>query len=138
MVNQGSAAVDGHVKSGADVVHSHRAQRAEPFDEDRDRNALHRVEVRHASTGDGVVAGLEQDLARQIADRRGARSDQRSPEPGNGSIARKHHDWPSSDVRWFAPPHFAAPRQRRHVALAAARKEARSPHWSGSSTGLAP
>jgi hypothetical protein len=52
-------------------------------------------------------------------------------------IPRNHHDGAASDVGQLTPPDFGAPGIVAHEAAADSRKEARSPHSSGSLNGCA-
>jgi hypothetical protein len=128
-------AVDGHFECPAYGAHPVAAQCAEPIHEDRDRHALDRVQVDRTSPGDGIVTGLQDDLARESADRRRARRDDRSAQSGNGYVPRQHHNGTAPDVGKLGPPQLATPGGRRHEAAAASRNDARSPHSSGSSMG---
>ena len=84
-----------------------------------------------------VVAGFEDDLARQTPDRRGARCHQCTSQVWDRSVSGQHDHGAATDLGWLAPPHLATSGQARHVAAAALRNESRSPHSSRSSIGCA-
>ena len=66
---------DGHIKRCADFTHALAAQRSQPDDQHRDRDALDRIEIHGAWTWYGILAGFEKNLARQPSDCCGAGGD---------------------------------------------------------------
>lgn len=68
-------AADGDIERGADFTHALAAQRSQPVDEYGDRDALDRIEIHGAWTWYGILAGFEQNLARQPSDCCGAGGD---------------------------------------------------------------
>ena len=128
-------AVDCDCQSGADLPHPVIGQPAEAFDEDCDRDRLDRVEVDGRAKRHGVLAGFEEDLAREASDGGRARRDQCPTVTRDHDITRQDDDRPAADLGRLAPPHLPACGQVGHEAATARRKDARSPHWSGSSSG---
>jgi len=102
--------IDGDLEGGADVAHAGVAQAAEAFDEDRDRDALDRVQVHGAAARHRIVAGLEDDLAWEVADRGGARGDQGAPQPRDRRVSGQDDDWAAGDVGELAPPDLSPAR----------------------------
>ena len=90
--------IDGNRECVADRAHPFIAQAAESIHENSDGHALDRVEVDGADAWNRVDAGLEQHLAGQSSDGRGARGDQRPTQPRNGDIPTQHDDGPAADV----------------------------------------
>lgn len=127
--------IDGNVQGLADLFHAVVTQSTEPFDENANADALDRVQVDGRRTGHRIVPRDEYDLAWQTANRCGARSDQRSAQSRDRRVAGQHDDWPSTDIRQLAPPDLSPRRNPGHEAAAASRKDARSPHSSGSASG---
>ena len=84
-----------------------------------------------AKPGNRIHSWLQDDLAGQSADNRGARSNDGPTESGNRRVPGQHDDGPATNLRQFTPPHIAPIRKLRHEALAALRQESRSPHSSG-------
>lgn len=130
-----SLAGDRNSDCTADLAHAIVAESAEAMDEPPHRDALDRIEVDRRSLRYRVIAGFEDHLARQAADRRRARSNQGPPQSRNRGVARQHDDRTATSVRNLTPPHLASRRQCAHEAPAALRKDARSPHSSCSSIG---
>jgi hypothetical protein len=81
-------AVDRDGEGCADRPHARVGQPSEPFDEDRDGDALDRVHVDHATAGYRVLAGLEPDVADEAADRGGARCDECAPVSWDHRVGR--------------------------------------------------
>jgi len=96
---ESDVAVDGNLERTADLAHPGIAQASHPFDEDRYRDALDRIEIDARSPWDRVFVRVEDDLAGESANRRRARCDERSAQPRNGRISRKDHDGAATDVR---------------------------------------
>lgn len=90
---------DGNGQSSADIAHPVIAERAQPLDEHRHRDALYRIEVHGAALRDGIVARIENHLARQPPDVRRARRDKSAAQPGDGGVTREHHDRTTTDLR---------------------------------------
>lgn len=122
-------------QSGTNLFHSQVAQAAEPLHENAGRHALDGVQVDGGSARHRIFAGIQHDFARQVANGRGARSDQRAPKSWDGCVSGEDHDGSPADVRELTPPEFATRRNRCHDAAAASRNDARSPHSSASSSG---
>src|SRR4051812_48605328 len=116
-------------------MHAVIAEATQAVNQRRHRDALDRIEIDHRDERDRVVRGLEQDLGRDPADRSRARPDERTPQTRDGCVAGEDDDRPTPDLRKLAPPDIAPRGKRAHDAPAAARKEARSPHSSFSSSG---
>ena len=128
-------AVDGHLQGCAELAHASVGEAPESVDENTHRNALHGVEIDGRRPGHGIFAGLQEYLAWQSPDRRGAGCHDGTSQSGDGSVAREDHDRPATDARQFAPPNLSTGGNGIHEAEAASRNEARSPHSSGSSSG---
>src|SRR4051795_12278021 len=103
-------AVDGDLERSTDLTHAVVAESAESLDEHADGRALHRVEVDGAAPRNRVFTGLEYDLASQLANRRGARSDQRATQPRDGRVTGDHHHRAANGVGWLAPPDLSSHR----------------------------
>ena len=131
-----SGAVNRNLKRGADLAHAFHAEDPYPFDEHGDRNALDRIQIDRASSRNRIVAGFEDDLTRQTSNRRCARSNQGPSQSRDCDVTRQHHDRSASNFGKLAPPDLPSP--GGHVAAAAERNDARSPHSSGSSRGCFP
>lgn len=127
--------VDGDFERLTNLSHPIVAQSTESFDEYAHRDALNGVEIHGASSWDRIVAGFQLHFTRQVAECGGARSDQRSPKPGNRNVTREHDDRSATDVGKLAPPHLAARGISRHEAAARSRNDAKSPHSSVSLSG---
>jgi hypothetical protein len=110
-----SSAVGGDAECCADLAHPLTAQRAEAFDEDSKRHGLDRIEIDSASATDRVIAGFQDDFARQASDRRGARCHERALQTWDGGVSRQHDNRTSPDLGRFAPPHLTSSRDVRHV-----------------------
>jgi len=123
------------IEGPADLLHAPVAESAETLDECRERHALDRIEIHDRGARHGIVARLEQHLARDAADRRCAGSDQRAPKTRDRRVSRQHDDRPAPDLGKLTPPDFSPRRKRVHDEPAAARNEARSPHSSPESSG---
>jgi hypothetical protein len=80
-------AVDRDGQRRTDLAHPGVGESAESFDEHRERHTLDRIEVHRRTLWDGIVTGLENDLAGQRADRRGARSDERATQAWYRGVA---------------------------------------------------
>lgn len=130
-------AVDGDSQGGADLPHPVLGQPAETFDQDGDRDRLHGIQVDRRSTRHRVLTGLEEDLAREASDRGGAGGDQCSTVARDHDVTRQDDDRPAADLGHLAPPQLPPCGQEGHEAATARRKDARSPHSSGSSSGWA-
>jgi hypothetical protein len=115
----------------ADLLHAIVSEAAEALYEDTGRNALDGVEVHRARARDRVGARFQQDLGGELADRRRARSDQRTSKPRDRGVTREHDYGPPANVGQLAPPHLAPRWEVGHEAPAASRNAARSPHSSG-------
>ena len=130
-----SLAVGSDAECCADLAHPRATQCSKALDEDADRDRLHGVEIDSAPATDRVIAGLENDLARQAPNRGRAWRHQRPAQPRDRGVAGEYDDWPSTDLGRFTPPQLASSRNVRHVVAAALRNESRSPHSSASSIG---
>ena len=125
-----AVAVDGDFKCGADLSHPFAAEGAEALDERADRHAFHRVEVHRCGPGDRVLSRLQEDLARQVPDRCGARADQGSTQSWDGGVPGKDDHGAPAHLGELTPPQLAATRWATHVAPAASLNDARSPQSS--------
>ena len=96
-----------NVKCGADLTHTPIAETSNPLHQDRNRNTLDRIKVDSATATDRIIPWLEHHFASEVANRRCARRNQRSSQPRNGRIARKHHHRSSLYFWQLAPPEFA-------------------------------
>lgn len=128
-------AIDRDGQGVAHLAHTSVAQPAEPVDQDGKRDAFDRVEVDRRTARYGVVSGLKHHFADEPTNVRRARRDQCAPVPRDRRITREHDDRTAADLGHLAPPNLAPRGQCGHVAAAARRNEARSPHSSGSSSG---
>ena len=129
-----SSTVGRHLKRRADLSHPRVAEATKPLDEQPDRDRFDGVEVDRASTLNRVLHRLEHDLAGEPSDGRRARRHQCPTKPMNRSVSRQHDNGSAADTRRLAPPQLATTRKIGHRP-AASRKDARSPHSSGSSRG---
>jgi len=82
-----SAAINRDFERFAQIAHLGVAEPAEPFNEDTDRDALNRVEVRCTLTWHRIVARLKHDFAAEATNRRGARRDQGTAVPRDRRVA---------------------------------------------------
>ncbi len=130
----GSAAVDSYGERLANLVHPKVAEATYPVDQNSYRNAFDRVEVHGSSTSHRIITGFQDDFAGEPAKRRCAWSNQHAPQSGNCRVSGEYDHGPTAYICRFTPPQLAAQR-KPHVAAAATRNEARSPHSSGSSSG---
>jgi hypothetical protein len=90
--------VNGNLEGRADLPHSLVTKSAKSFDKDCNRNTLDRVKIDRASSRNWIVGGFEHNFTCQAADSRRAWSDERSPEPRDCDIPRKHYDGPPTDL----------------------------------------
>ncbi len=130
-----SPAVGSDAECRADLAHPRAAQRSKALNEHADRDRLHGVKIDRAPAPDRVIAGFENDLARQAPNRGRAWRHQRPAQTRDRGIAGEHDYWPSTNLGRFTPPQLASSRDVRHVTAAALRNESRSPHSSASSIG---
>jgi hypothetical protein len=130
-----AVAVDGDFKCCADLAHPVAAEGAKALDEHTDRHAFHRVEVHRCGPGDRVLARLQDDLARQVPDRCGARADEGSTQSGDSGVPGQDDHGAPAHVGELTPPEFSATRWATHVAPAASLNDARSPQSSAWSIG---
>ena len=128
-------AVDGNSQSGTHLTHPRVAEPAQPVDQYGERHALHRVEVDRRATRNRVVTRLEDDFALEPTNGCGAWCDQRSSMSREHGVTREHNDRPTADLDQLAPPDLPSAGKAAQDAAAARRKDARSPHSSGSSSG---
>ena len=128
-------AVDSNREGGADLAHAGVAQAAQAADEHGDRHAFDRVEVDCRTAGYRIVASLQHYFADEATNRRRTRRYECTAVPRDHRVARQDHDRSASDPLHLAPPHFTACGKPAHDDAAARRKDARSPHSSGSSSG---
>ena len=135
MAGRMSVAVDSDLERIAHLAHLAVSQASESFDENSDRHALDRVEIGNARSRYGILAGLEGDFTGELADRRCARSNERSAKARDRRVSRQHDDRATTDLGKLAPPHLA-PLRRTHDAAAASRNDARLPHSSSVSSGV--
>lgn len=117
-----SAAVDRNGQRFAYLGHAGIAQPTDPIRQQSNRDALDRVKIDCSSATDRIVIGFEDHLTREVADRRGARSDQRSAKSANRRIPRQHDDRSPADGGRFAPPEFA-PKRGGHDDATAVRND---------------
>src|SRR4051812_13283359 len=122
-----SVAVDGDLERLTDLTHLAVGEPTQPFDEDAQGDALHRIEIHSTSPWHRILVRLQDDLARQVANGRCAWRDEGAAQPRNRSVPRQHYDRAAADLWQLAPPHFAACRDA-HDAAAASRNVERSPH----------
>jgi hypothetical protein len=119
----------------AHLSHPIVTEPAQPLDQHGDRDALDGVHIDSRPLRDRVVTWFENDLAGQSTHRRCTWGDEHSTKPGYSGVPRQHNHWTATDLRWLTPPDLTPGGKGRHDAAAASRKDARSPHASGSLSG---
>lgn len=92
-------AVDCDSKRGTDLFHPQVAETAEALDQNSGRHAFEGVEVDGGSTRDRIFAGLQHDFTLEVADGRGARSDQRASKSRDRDVSGEDHDGSPTDCR---------------------------------------
>ena len=88
-------------------------------------------------SGTGSSPGSRRTSLGQVPDGGRAGGDQCATVAWDDGVARQDDDGSTADLGHLAPPHLPARGQVGHEAATARRNEARSPHWSGSSSGCA-
>lgn len=87
LAGRSAFAGDSDLERLADLEHPVIAESAETLDERPERDALDRIEIYNRPAWHGIVSRLQEHLARDSADRRRARPDQRAAEARNRRVS---------------------------------------------------
>ena len=129
------SAVDSDLKGSADFAHAGIGETTKSLDKNTHGNAFNRVEIDRRRPRDGIVASLQEHLAGQAPNRRGAGRNDRAFQSWDRCITGQDDYRTATNVREFTPPDLTAGGNRAHDAAAASRNDARSPHSSTSLSG---